>query len=48
VHEAATRALDLRTLVPQLRATAWAEPPFCEDAHAGTVLPCLLGTSRRP
>src|SRR5262249_12909110 len=46
--ESARRALDLRTEMRQVGCAARTEAPARENRHAGTVLPCLRGTSRRP
>ena len=48
VDEAARRALDLPSVMRELSAAAGAEAPACEGTHAGTVLPCLPGTSPPP
>jgi hypothetical protein len=41
------RALDARLEMCQLGGAARAEAPTSEDRHAGTVLPCPLGTFLR-
>jgi hypothetical protein len=48
VDESAGSALDGALALLELRPAARTPTPPCENAHAGTVLPCRLDTSLRP